>query len=83
MNTDKIISLIQKILKSEMEVEIEKIETDKTLFELGIDSIRLMMLIVYIEDELSIEIDMADGLNEEYNQITIETLINAIRGKIY
>ena len=74
--------LISKILKEELNQENKELDLNKTLVESGIDSITLMMLIVYIENELNIEIDLLDGLNEEYSQITVNALVKAISNKL-
>lgn len=82
MNKDNIILIIKEILNNEIELSVKDTKPDKTLIELGIDSISLMTLIVYIEDRLSIEIDLTDGLSEEYSKITLDTFIKAIQGKL-
>lgn len=82
MSTNSIIMLIKKILTEELDLEDKELELEKTLLESGIDSITLMMLIVYIENELSIEIDMTEGLNDEYSQMTVNTLVRAICNKM-
>lgn len=82
MNKDNIILLIEEILNNELELNINNIEPDKTLLELGIDSISLMSLIVYLEEKLSIEIDLTGGLNDEYSKITLDTLVRSVAEKL-
>jgi len=82
MDRENIISLIEEILSNELELGIKDLEPQKTLLELGIDSISLMTLIVYIEEKLSIEIDLAGDLSAEYSKITMDALVKCISEKL-
>lgn len=82
MDKDKIITIIKNILSEELNLHIKDIEPEKNLLELGIDSITFMMLLVFVEERLSIEIDLADGLNEEYSKVTFAAFIDAICKKL-
>lgn len=82
MKRDEIVLLIKQILKDEIKMDINKVELHNTLEELGIDSISFMMLIVHVENRLSIEIDMIEGLDEEFSKLTIDMLVNVISGRL-
>ena len=82
MSRDNIILLIEHILNNELELNVKDLYLDKTLLSLGIDSISFMTLIVYLEDKLSIEIELIDGLSDEYTKITLDTLVGIIFGKV-
>lgn len=82
MKRDEIVLLINRILKDEIKMDINKVELHNTLEELGIDSISFMMLIVHVENRLSIEIDMIEGLDEEFSKLTIDMLVNVISGRL-
>ena len=77
MNRDDLIKTIEDVLKTELEKEI-KIQPDMTMLELGMDSITFMMLIVYLEDRLEIEIELEDILSVDYAKLKIDTLIETI-----
>lgn len=47
---------VLNIIKNELEID-EKVDMALPMTDIGIDSIRLMMLIVNIEEELNIEFD--------------------------
>ena len=79
MEREKIVNLITTILNDELNICMTDMLEEKTLLELGIDSILLMTLIVYIEDELSIEIEVSDILIDDYSRITLDMLVKAIQ----
>lgn len=62
------------IIKNELEIE-EKIDMSLPMTDIGIDSIRLMMLIVNIEEEMDIEFgdDVVLG-----NIVTLNDLVKTI-----
>lgn len=78
MKREEIVNLTKNILNDELNICMNDIFEEKTLLELGIDSISLMTLIVYIEDRLSIEIEVSDVLVDDYSKITLDMLVNAI-----
>ena len=72
--------IIQKIFLEQLNVN-EEVYMESKLFELGVDSIGFMILIVYLENELEIEIDIERILDKQYDMITVEDLIKSI-GKV-
>ena len=82
MKSEEIIAKIERIINKELEINTKNIKPNKTLLELGIDSIRFMTLVVYLEEEMSIEIDFMNGLEEEYSKNTIDTLVCLIRKEV-
>lgn len=78
MNKDETMIMIKEILNSELELNISDVNSENTLLELGIDSIILMTLIVYLEDRLSIEIDITEDLIGDYSNIKADTVISSI-----
>lgn len=82
MKKDEIVVLINEILNNEISIEIRELKINNTLLDLGLDSISFMMLIVHIEERLSIEIDLTEELSEEYSELTIEVLVNEVYCKL-
>lgn len=82
MKKDEIVALINEILNNEINIEIRELKINNTLLDLGLDSISFMMLIVHIEERLSIEIDLTEELSEEYSELTIEVLVNEVYCKL-
>ena len=71
--------VLNKIFK-EFGIERE-IEKDIELFDLGFDSIRIMELIILIEEELDIVIDDDDLVGENFE--TVETVIKLLEKYIW
>ena len=71
--------VLNKIFK-EFGIERE-IEKDIVLFDLGFDSIRIMELIILIEEELDIVIDDDDLVGENFE--TVETVIKLLEKYIW
>lgn len=78
MNKKKIICLVIEILNEELNIKVEMNEIDETLQSLNIDSLSFMMLIVYLENALSIEIDTTKIFDEDYLNLTLNTIIEYI-----
>lgn len=77
-----ILSAIREILNNDLEIVFSENQLDSTLLELGIDSILFMTLLVYLENKLSIEIDLSENLNHDYSKITINLLLELICNKL-
>lgn len=76
-NFDKIVSYVYKNVEW---VEESKIEIDTKLIDLGIDSIELMRLIVFIEDEFNINVE--ESVLENNTFISISDIINYVANVI-
>lgn len=77
IEAEKIMEIISLTLSEQLSIN-ELIDKDSKLFDLGIDSIGFMVLVVCLENSLDLEIDIEAILNKDYNLITIEDLINSI-----
>lgn len=78
---NQIIEVIKNFVSSNNEwVSVDDINLNSSLIELGIDSIQIMMLIVSIEDELSITLE--DDILENHIFYDIETLVNCIEENV-
>lgn len=82
MTKKMILSAIREILNNDLEIVFSENQLDSTLLELGIDSILFMTLLVYLENKLSIEIDLSENLNHDYSKITINLLLELICNKL-
>lgn len=81
MTKEQLITIIEDILNNELEKEVQIVQQDMELAKLGIDSITFMMLIVYMENRLEMEIDLKDVLDEDYSELKIDALIEAVLRK--
>lgn len=81
MTKGQLITIIEDILNNELEKEVQIVQQDMSLAKLGIDSITFMMLIVYMENRLEMEIDLKDVLDEDYSELKIDALIEAVLRK--
>lgn len=75
--TEKILGIINTTLKEQLNINTDIAKISK-LVDLGIDSIGFMILIVYLENELGIEINIESMLDKEYSLITIGDMIDVI-----
>lgn len=75
--TEKIIEIMTTTMKEELSITADVDKTSK-LLDLGIDSIGFMVLIVYLENGLDVEIDIELILDKEYSLITIGDMIDVI-----
>jgi acyl carrier protein len=78
MNNVEIFEIIKAIMIDELEIDGDVISVDMILQDMGIDSIQLMTLIVYIEEKLKIEIDFDESWPIEITSITLEDFIRNI-----
>lgn len=76
MEKKDIIDKIVMYCKDELDIDTEITEKE-FLSEVGIDSIGLMMLIVYLEEEFHID-DMEDLLFKDEKEITFADLLDYI-----
>lgn len=79
MSNSEIFNFIKEIMVSELVIEEVNIFCDKKLQDMGIDSIRLMTLIVYIEDKFEIEIEFDESWPLDITSMTLDEFIANIR----
>lgn len=72
------IEKITQICNSELELEIDSLKEEDKLCDVGIDSIALMTLIVYLEEELDHEIMIDDLMSKPYDTLTVLDLISIL-----
>ncbi|WP_135550730.1 acyl carrier protein [Paenibacillus cymbidii] len=65
----QVIEIITNIVLSVLDIKEHKIDGDRSLEELGLDSIATIKLIVRIEEELNISFDDKDLLIENLNTL--------------
>ena len=76
---EEILKSIEMILTDELALTLpNEIEYTHSLASLGVDSIALMSLIVYLEDLYACEIELTMEESFQFGSITIDTLINKI-----
>ena len=77
--TEKIIEIISTTMKEQLNINTS-IDKSSKLLDLGIDSIGFMVLIVYLENGLDVEINIELILDKEYALITVGDIIDVILG---
>jgi len=78
MNNMEIFLLINRIISEKLSFNTDGISEEQTLESIGIDSIGVMTLIVYLEEELDISIDFDSNWPVEITSISIKEFINNI-----
>ena len=78
MGNVEIFEIIKEIMIDELEIDGDVISINIKLQDMGIDSIQLMTLVVYIEEKLEIEIDFDESWPIEITSITLEDFIRNI-----
>ena len=73
----KILDIINSTLKEQLSITVD-VDTTSRLIDIGIDSIGFMVLIVYLENDLDVEINVELILEKEYSLITIGDMIDII-----
>ena len=79
MNNTEILNSIKEIMVNELAMEESDIFSEKKLQDMGIDSIQLMTLIVYIEDRFEIEIEFDESWPLEITSMTLDEFITHIQ----
>ncbi len=74
---EKILDIINSTLKEQLSITVD-VDTTSRLIDIGIDSIGFMVLIVYLENDLDVEINVELILEKEYSLITIGDMIDII-----
>ena len=72
MNNMEIFLLINRIISEKLSFNTDGISEEQTLESIGIDSIGVMTLIVYLEEELDISIDFDSNWPVEITSISIK-----------
>ncbi len=75
--TEKILEIISATMKVQLDINANIDKTSK-LLDLGLDSIGFMVLIVYLENGLDLEINIELILDREYALITVGDIIDVI-----
>jgi acyl carrier protein len=75
--TEKILEIISATMKEQLDINANIDKTSK-LLDLGVDSIGFMVLIVYLENGLNVEINIELILDREYALITVGDIIDVI-----
>lgn len=75
--TEKILEIISATMKEQLDINANIDKTSK-LLDLGVDSIGFMVLIVYLENGLDVEINIELILDREYALITVGDIIDVI-----
>ena len=77
---NNVLETIKKICNDELYINIQDIvNLEVPLVKIGIDSIALMTLIVYLEEHYSTEIDMDAILLKNYNEVCLSDLIETVQ----
>lgn len=71
MDKKTIIDLVWKIMEEELSVVTEDRSEERSLQEIGLDSIGLMTLIVFVENELGISIEFDEKWPVELTSISL------------
>lgn len=79
MNNTEILNSIKEIMVNELAMGESDIFSAKKLQDMGIDSIQLMTLIVYIEDRFEIEIEFDESWPLEITSMTLDEFIAKIQ----
>ena len=80
---DRIFDFIIKIIQEELNINLTKpINKENTLMELGIDSISFMALIVYIENQFTIELLDIEEFSNDYENLSLARFIDLVDKKI-
>lgn len=74
---EKILKIISITIREQLNIN-DSIKMSSKLLDLGIDSIGFMVLIVYLENGLDMEIDIESILDKEYDLITIGDIVDVI-----
>ena len=79
MDNAGIFTLAKRILSDELALDVDGLSEEQTLEAIGIDSIGLMTLIVYLEEELSISVDFDSNWPADITSITMKQFIDNIK----
>ena len=79
MDNAGIFTLAKRILSDELALDVDGLSEEQTLEAIGIDSIGLMTLIVYLEEELSISVDFDSNWPVDITSITMKQFIDNIK----
>ena len=79
MDNAAILALAKRIVSDELALNVDGLSEEQTLDAIGIDSIGLMTLIVYLEEELSISVDFDSNWPIEITSITMKQFIDNIK----
>ena len=80
-NTEDILKDITTILTNELAMTLpQDVKLDSTLASLGVDSIGLMSLIVYLEDMYGCEIELSMEESFQFGDITVGKIVSKITG---
>ena len=82
MDRADVLKTIKNIINDSLDLNIEEIKEDTLLIIIGIDSIAMMSLIIYLEEEYNIEINFDDEMIMEFSNMTIGNLINSVLSSI-
>ncbi|MBR5041351.1 MAG: acyl carrier protein [Clostridiales bacterium] len=80
MTRDEIFSCISEIIGDQISMDAPKSKSDK-LLDLGVDSIGLMALIVYLEEKLEIQVSIEEiaDLDSYGEGVTIDNIIDVVQ----
>lgn len=77
MDRKKILCFINKIIKEELNINYGPFSEEKTMEYIGLDSLGLMTLIVYLEETIQCRVDLENILLLN-NTITIANIIDNV-----
>lgn len=75
--TDKILKVINSILSEQLNIN-SAIRENTHILEIGLDSIGIMILLVYLENAFEMEIDIEPIFEKEYEAIQISDIIDSV-----
>ena len=79
---NNILEKIVEIVNKEFDIKLENVLSSDTLISYGIDSIAFMTMIIYIEEEYSIEFSFDGIFMKEYSDVTFDDLMEEINNLI-